>query len=301
MKGRIIRLLAITLTAVLAFGLVVLLLFYNKPVTTMSFVQRGLVRLSGFHSKFVTVEGNKIHYIEGGKGPTMIMLHGHPSKAEEWAPVLREFSEHNHVIALDLLGYGESDEPDIQYTIGDQVRVVRGLMRELGIPKARILGYSMGGWIALKLAVESPDVVEKLVLVNSGGFRFTPPFTSDIFVPKTLEEFKKLQEFQASGAELPDFIAVDLLNEFKRKEKVYRRAGESLLSMNEAMDGKVGGVTMPVLILWGLEDRMIPLDNALRMKEEIPSATLSILDGCGHALFWQCGDRAVAEIQKFLH
>lgn len=301
MKKQILRIVCGLLIAGVLIGLGLATLIYFKPVATMTFVQKRLISLSGFESKFVTVADNKIHYLEGGNGPTLIMLHGHPSKAAEWGPVLRELARNNHVIAPDLLGYGESDEPDIQYTISDQVAAVKGLMKELGVQNARVLGFSMGGWIALKLSAENPQLVEKMVLANSGGFRFTPKFTSDIFVPKNLEEFKKLQEFQASGAEFPDFVASDMLNEFKRKEKVFKRAGDSLLSMNEAMDRKVGNVTMPVLILWGRDDKMIPLDNAQRMKAELPNATLSIIDNCGHAIFWQCGEQAVAEVLKFLN
>jgi pimeloyl-ACP methyl ester carboxylesterase len=285
----------IILVLILAFGS----LLYWRPIATINVAQSGLLRLAGIQSKYAQVGPHRIHYLIGGDGPTLLLLHGHPSQAVEWAPILRQLTAAHRVIAIDFLGYGESDAPDIDYSIATQTEMVKGLLDVLKIPQTDVLGFSMGGWVALKLAADHPDIVRRLVVIDNGGLKFSNTLTADSFTPKTLQEYREFEALQ-SNRRLPDFIARDIMRILQDKAWVFRRVAESLLSFRDALDGELAKVRMPVLVIWGKEDRLIPHEVALRLQRELPHAKLVTLEGCGHLVLWECSDRAIPEVSAFL-
>jgi len=121
--------------------------------------------------KAVEVFGQKIRYHEAGQGPSLIFLHGLGSDSGIWAPNIGAASERYHVYALDQIGFGDSDKPLIDYKIQTFVEFLQGFMQALAIPKASLVGNSLGGWIAADFAVQHPDMVDKLVLVDAAGMR----------------------------------------------------------------------------------------------------------------------------------
>jgi pimeloyl-ACP methyl ester carboxylesterase len=265
----------------------------------MTTIQHGLLKLSRVESNFVQVGPHRIHYLIGGDGPTILLLHGHPSRALEWGPLLHKLASKNRVIAIDFLGYGESDAPDVDYNVSTQASITLGLLDALNIPQSDVLGFSMGGWIALKIAIDHPDRVRRLVLVDSGGLSFPTTLTADSFVPRTLSEFREMERLH-SNSHLPDFVARDLLRLSQERSWVLRRMGSSLLSFRETLDGRLGNIKVPVLVIWGKEDRLIPYEVALRFQRELPEATLVTLEGCGHLVLWDCSNRALPEVIAFL-
>jgi len=289
--------------AVFAYLVVLLLvlaaLVYWHPVTAVNVVQQTNLRLRGIKSAYARVGGNRVHYLVGGDGPTLLLLHGHPSRALEWAPILPTLARTHRVIAIDFLGYGESDAPDIDYSVATQTAMVMGLLDVMDLAQTDVLGFSMGGWVALKLAAEHPERVSRLVLVDNGGLRFDAPITAESYAPKSLDEFRQLEQLQ-SDERMPDFVARDLMGVLQEKAWVFRRVGKSALSFRDALDGKLRRVRMPVLILWGKEDRLIPYEVALRLQRQLPQAKLIGLEGCGHLVFWECRDQALTEVLSML-
>lgn len=299
MKAKLRRCLAFGLTSLLAIAVSLGALMYGRPVATINTIQGGLLRLGGIQSRYAEVDGHRVRYLIGGDGPTLLLLHGHPSQALEWAPILPQLTRGHHVIAIDFLGYGESDAPDIDYSIATQANMVVEFLDVVGVPEADVLGFSMGGGVALKLAADHPERVRRLVLVDNAGLKFETSITADFYEPKTLAEFRELEAVQ-SDRELPDFMARDVLRTLQGKAWVFRRAVTSLLSFRDALDGKLANVRMPVLVIWGKADRLIPYEVALRLQSELPQAKLVGIEGCSHLVLWECGDRALPEIVAFL-
>jgi pimeloyl-ACP methyl ester carboxylesterase len=295
--------LLIRLKQLFVVGLLVVIVLagivYLRPVATIILVQRGLLKLSRVESKFVQVGPYRIHYLIGGDGPTLLLLHGHPSKALEWGPLLHKLTNAHKVIAIDFLGYGESDAPDVDYNVETQADIALGLLNALGIDKTDVLGFSMGGWVALKVAIDHPDRIRRLVLVDSGGLTFPTTLTADSFVPNTLAQFREMERLH-SDRRLPDFVARDLLRLSQDHSWVLQRMGSSLLSFREALDGRLGNLNMPILVIWGKEDRLIPYTVALRFQRELPGAKLVTIDSCGHMVLWDCSDRALPEVIAFI-
>jgi len=137
------------------------------------------------------------------------------------------------------------------------------------------------------------------VLVDSGGLTFPTTLTADSFVPNTLAQFREMERLH-SDRRLPDFVARDLLRLSQDHSWVLQRMGSSLLSFREALDGRLGNLNMPILVIWGKEDRLIPYTVALRFQRELPGAKLVTIDSCGHMVLWDCSDRALPEVIAFI-
>src|SRR5256714_7382879 len=127
-----------------------------------------------FESRTVTMDGVNIHYVCGGSGPPLVLVHGLGSSAAvEFYFNLEPLAAHHRVLAIDLPGFGKSDKPVLDYTIDLFVKAVRDLMTSEGLERAAVMGVSMGGRVALGIALESPELVERLG--RAGGAGGGPP------------------------------------------------------------------------------------------------------------------------------
>ena len=117
-----------------------------------------------------TVFSYKIHYLEAGRGAPVILLHGSGGEGARWMPTIQGLAPDFRVIAPDQIGWGASDKPMTIYHGGVFAEFLARFMREIGVPKAALIGQSMGAGVALQMAVKYPQMVERMVLVNGGGF-----------------------------------------------------------------------------------------------------------------------------------
>ena len=251
-------------------------------------------------SASVQVRGHRIHYFSGGEGPPLVMVHGVASRAADAAPLYRALSRTHRIYALDLLGYGESDRPrDASYSVAMQADVVRGFMDALRIREADVIGISMGGWIALKVAAEHPERVRRLVLVSSAGLEFPTTLRETSFSPQNLDELRASIAMQTDRA-VPAFILRDLLRRSRGKAWVVRRSMASMLARGDLLDRRLQRVRMPVLLVWGTRDRIVPISVAAAMQREMPHARLVRIEGCGHLAIVECRAAALRAIEGFL-
>jgi pimeloyl-ACP methyl ester carboxylesterase len=297
------RRLLLRVLAGLAAALVVLAVgTWQRPVVVLSAVRKAVLWRRGVEQRDVIVGGHRIHYLVVGEGPPLVLVPGLAMSAEDWSPLLRELSTGHRTYALDLLGYGGSDRPlDADYSVRQQAVVLRGFLDALALRSPDLLGISMGGWIALHLAAEHPERVGRLVLVSSGGFDFETDIREDTFTPDTVGELRAMVALQTDRPfAVPDFIARDLVRTSQRSAWVVQRGTRSLLSRRDVLEGRLGRVRMPVLLVSGTADRLVPHDVALRMQREMPHAELVELEGCGHQALLDCRRQALPPILRFL-
>ena len=121
--------------------------------------------------KDVTVLGFKLHYLEAGRGAPVVLLHGLGGDGSRWGPNIEPLAKDFHVFALDQIGFGESDKPLANYHTGMLAEFLVGFLKAAGISKASLVGNSMGAGVALYTAVHYPDMVDRIVLADGGGFR----------------------------------------------------------------------------------------------------------------------------------
>ncbi|HET7841688.1 MAG TPA: alpha/beta hydrolase [Terriglobia bacterium] len=236
--------------------------------------------------KKVSVYGQEIHYYEEGKGPAVIFLHGMVGTSTDWAYNLGPLSQNYHVIALDQVGFGHSSKPRIEYTIANFVDFLREFMRVRRIPKAVIVANSLGGWIACDFAASHPDLVDRLVLVDASGL--DAPVHHDVPVdmnPSTQDGMRRLWEtLFFDQTKLTPEIADYSWNRRLRDgdSDTIRRLVAGLVKGNEFEDAKMGSIKARTLIIWGHDDKILPLEAGQRLQRALPGSELVVIDECGH-------------------
>ena len=290
--------------ATIAVAIVGIVLFvYARPLTLAHAVAHILLLRAGMHAHYVDVDGHRLRYFAGGDGPPLLLIHGLGSSSEDWSLILRDLTRAHRVYAPDLLGWGGSDKPrDGDYSIAAQTELVRAFMDAVHVARADVGGISMGGWVALRLAATHPERVQRLVLIDSVGLNFQTTLDESAFAPQTMDEARRLLWLQSDDfAKLPDFVVEDFLRRARRESWLLRASMHSMLSRRDVLDGKLQRVTMPVLIVWGTNDRLAPPSLAARLHRELPQSHVVMIEGCGHLAVIECRAKAMPPIVAFLN
>ena len=290
------------LTAVLALLVCLGGVFYRRPLWVVDEATRALLRLAGFRSENVQLGPYRIHYLAGGQGTPLVLVHGLGGKAENWAAMMPSLSRHGHrVYALDLLGFGRSDRPDVDYSIALQADVLLQFFESQQLTRADLGGWSMGGWVALKFALAHPDRVRRVVVYDSAGIYFKPRFDPALFRPTTVEQAQQfLALLTPQASRIPRFVVHDLIREVRPTAWVVDRSMKSMQAGGDLLNGKLQPLQAPILIVWGKQDVLVPLFCGEEMRREMPRSSLAIFDGCGHLAPAECSDRILPETLHFL-
>ena len=292
--------------AVVFVALAGLLVFaYARPVSVLETSGELLLRLQGVRSVYLEAGPYRLRYLESGAGPPLVLVHGLGSNAmQDWGRLVARLGRSYHVYAPDLPGFGRSERPGAaDYGIPLQVEAVRAFMAAVGVSRARVAGNSMGGWIVARLAGEHPELVERLVVVAPAGMRpdAAAPIPAEVLLPHDEEGVRRLvAAVRHKPPALPWFLARDILARRLREEWIVRRTLESMRAGRDWLDGTLGRADMPVLIVWGKQDRLIPLAYAAPLQAEFPNARLEVLDGCGHVPMVDCPEAFDRELTAFL-
>jgi pimeloyl-ACP methyl ester carboxylesterase len=277
---------------------------YAEPVAVFEAWGALRLRLSGVRRARVQAGPYRLHYLEAGSGPPLLLVHGLASSAtQDWGRLIAPLGRRFHVFAPDLPGFGRSERPaGADYSIPMQVEAVRGFMDAVGLRRARVAGLSMGGWIVCRLAGSHPERVERLVAVDAAGMRPDgPPIPAQVLLPQDAEGVRRLVAAVRHKAPAPPgFLARDILERRQREEWIVRRALLSMAAGRDWLNGTLGRADMPVLVVWGKQDRLIPVDYAAPLAAEFPRAELKVLDGCGHVPVADCPEAFDRELVAFL-
>lgn len=272
---------------------------------------------------FRTVHGYQRAYRLVGEGPPLLLIHGISDESSSWMPVLPALAEHFTVIAPDLLGHGESDKPRADYSVAAFSNGMRDLLDVLDVDRATVVGHSLGGGVAAQLAYQYPERVERLVLVSTGGVgREVSPVMRAAAAP--LSEIGMLplmvpgaNEVVGAALRVLGWLGVDLGRDAGEVSRVLsgmpdrrRRAafGRTLRAVVDSrgqlvtmLDRAYLAESMPVLLVWGDHDGIIPVEHGYRAHEAIPGSRLSIVEGAGHFPHHADPDRFVSELLEFVH
>jgi len=280
----------------------IFVLFYRHPVRMINQVMDTRLRLAGFRSEYVHVGAYRVHYFVGGEGTPLLLIHGLGARSEDWTPEMPVYAKNGfRVYAVDLLGCGRTDRPDISYTIGQQVDLIQGFLTAMHVEKADVMGWSMGGWVALEFALQHPQRVNRLVAMDSAGLKFKSDLSPEILEPNTVPELERLEMvLMAHHYYIPGFVQRDLLRTMERNRTVVHRTLQSLLREEGDFAGQLGQLQMPVLLVWGQQDELLPPSVGKQMHESIPRSVLELYSGCGHMGPATCSDRMVPRVIDFL-
>ena len=245
---------------------------------------------SAQQEKSVTVFGAKITYIEAGDPakPTVILLHGLGGSYQNWQFNAGPIAQSYHVIALDQIGFGKSDKPMLKYRVGTYVDFLDKFMSELKIDRASLVGNSLGGWVSALMAIKYPSRVEKLVLADAAGIKPSAVDMNLIYSLNysTRDEVRSLVKMVFFNQALfgSDAFIEQSMNLRVAAGDAYTINSliESIKRDEDFLNGRLGEVKKPTLIIWGKQDGLLKLADGEKFNKEIAGSQLVVFDQCGH-------------------
>jgi pimeloyl-ACP methyl ester carboxylesterase len=264
-------------------------------------------------SKFLEVDGLRVHYRDRGNGPAIVLLHGSNSSLFTWEGWAADLQRDHRVITLDLPGHGlTGPDPRSRYSPVEMAGVVDAFVAALGVPRFTLVGNSMGGGVAWRYTILHPDKVERLILVDAHGLpREEPPpfafrlFSSPLgFLMKWISPHFLIAQSARDARGDPATVTNAQIDLY---EDILLRAGnrEATLRRFRGNDdgglvARLGEIRVPTLILWGSRDKWILPKYAERFHAAIPGSRLVMLDGLGHVPMEEDPARSLAPVREFL-
>jgi pimeloyl-ACP methyl ester carboxylesterase len=254
--------------------------------------------------QYLTIHGHKRAYIKTGSGPALLLLHGLGCDHTTWLPVVAALSRRYTVIAPDLLGHGRSDKPRADYSVGGYANGMRDLLTVLGIDKVTVVGHSFGGGVAMQFAYQFPERTERMVLVAPGGLG---PEVTPVIRAITLPGFHQVMHLamlpglrHAAGLAMKGLSATGLphTRDLDEVAAIYssfsdKRARAAIRHVVSAVVDWRGQVVtmadrayltqaMPMCVIWGTDDDVIPVRHAGLAAELAPAASVEVIANAGH-------------------
>jgi pimeloyl-ACP methyl ester carboxylesterase len=272
-------------------------------------------------AKAVTLHGRSVSYVAAGEGPVLLLVHGMAGASENWRSVIEPLARAHTVIAPDFPGHGESAPGGGDYSLGSLATGLRDLLVTLGHDRATLIGHSLGGGVAMQFAYQFPEMVERLVLVSSGGLgpevspilRAAALPGADLFIAATASIGQKAGSAIGRGLAAlgmhPGADIAEVARGYGSLADPERR--RAFLATNRAVVGTEGqrvaaadrlylADALPLLIVWGERDPIIPVHHARETHEALPGSRLEVFEDAGHMPQLEDSRRFVAVLERFL-
>lgn len=278
----------------------------------------------GIPLRHTVLHGHDVTYrlAQAGPGqPTLLLIHGMAGNSRTWKDVMPELANDFTVLAPDLIGHGESAKPVGDYSLGAFASGLRDLLALLEVGPVTVIGHSLGGGVAMQLAYQHPELVDRLVLIGSGGLgrevswllriltlpgaEYVMPLFFPSFVRESGDELSR--SMHGWGWSMPHldemWRAYGSLGQAENRQAFVRTlravidpGGQTV----NATDRLYLAAAMPTLIIWGDKDGIIPVEHAYTAHEAIPHSQLEILEGCGHFPHVQEPEHLAEVIHRFV-
>jgi pimeloyl-ACP methyl ester carboxylesterase len=253
--------------------------------------------------QYLDLHGDRVAYQDAGEGRALLLIHGMASSSRSWRAVLPELSKRYRVVVPDLLGHGQSAKPRGDYSLGAFAVWLRDLLDELGIQKVTLVGHSLGGGVAMQFVHQHPDYCERLVLIGSGGLGPELGWTLRLMAapgaevvlpliapPTAITMGKKVQSYLASLG-VRNVRAGETWSAYSSLADQDTRAA-FLRTLRAVVDYRGQAVSafnrlhfasgLPVLLIWGDQDRIIPASHGQAANHALPGSRLVVVPGAGH-------------------
>lgn len=251
----------------------------------------------------------QMYYEDTGKGPTLVLIHGMGGDSSEWSLLTPELSKEIRCIAVDLRGHGKSEKPDQPYTQDMFADDVAALLDTLKIDKAYLCGISMGGFVALKMALHHPKKVKGLILIDTAarisaktvevGAKWAKTFAEkgldayieaeikDIFHPMFVRRHKDMVKLFADSMRTRDSSTI-------------MRIQQGYMKSPLTLDKEINKIKVPTMIIHGKEDKVVPVEEAEFMHKQIPNSKIAIIPYGGHGVLLERKDFFIDLILYFV-
>ena len=273
--------------------------------------------------KYLELHGDQVAYQDAGSGDeALLLIHGMAGSSETWRAVIPQLSKKYRVVAPDLLGHGLSAKPRSDYSLGAFAVLLRDLLDELGVSSATVIGQSLGGGVAMQFAYQHPDYCQRLVLISSGGLgpdvgwtlRLLSAPGAELILPviappPVVNAGNKLRSwFSSSGIQSPRgaemWSAYSSLADsntrqafLKTLRSVVDYRGQSVSALNRLHLTS----DLPTMVIWGDQDRIIPIEHGYAVRDARPGCRLEVLANVGHFPHVERPSEVVELIDDFIH
>lgn len=289
------RIAVVVLLVLLAAGAALTIRFVRNPLAALARRNRAALGKAGVTRVSLDTPAGPLVYWKGGSGPRVVFLHGAGDQAGSWSAAVARLAGSYSLVLPDLPGHGDSAPAAGPITMRTIVDGVTRLLDTEG--KAVLVGNSLGAFVASSVAVARPDLVTRLVLVNGGPILGERPDLS--LAPKSREEARRLMEEirDPASPKVPGFVLLDVVRQ-ARSGPLSRLVPAEMVPY--LLDGKLDSLRVPVDLLWGASDRMVPLAYAERLRAGLPAARLTTVERCGHVPQVECAERFAEALAKIL-
>ena len=277
--------------------------------------------MNAMEPRAITLHGRPVTYAQAGSGPVLLLIHGMGGTFENWQAVIEPLARAHTVVAPDLPGHGASAPGAGDYSLGALAAGLRDLLIALGHERATLVGHSLGGGIAMQFSYQFPEFTERLVLVSSGGLgpEVSPVLRAaalpgaDLFIAATAGPGRTVGSAVARGLAAvglrPNADVAEVLRGYASLADADRRA--AFLATLRSVIGTRGqrvhagdrlylAEGMPVLIIWGARDPIIPIGHGEKAHEAIPGSRFEVFENVGHLPQLEAPGRFVAVLERFI-
>ncbi|BCO36786.1 alpha/beta hydrolase [Mycobacterium heckeshornense] len=274
--------------------------------------------------QFRTIHGYRRAFRIAGSGPAILLIHGIADNSTTWATVQAKLAQRFTVIAPDLLGHGQSDKPRADYSVAAYANGMRDLLSVLDIDRVTVVGHSLGGGVAMQFAYQFPQLVERLVLVATGGV------TKDVNIvlrwaslpmggealallrlPLVLPSLQiagraagRLFGSTALGRDLPDVLRILADLPEPKASSAFTRTLRAVVDwrgqMVTMLDRCYLTKSVPVQLIWGTDDVVVPVSHAWMAHAAMPGSRLEIFENSGHFPFHDDPNRFIEVVERFI-
>jgi 4,5:9,10-diseco-3-hydroxy-5,9,17-trioxoandrosta-1(10),2-diene-4-oate hydrolase len=276
--------------------------------------------MSEFVEKTIDVEGHRVRYLAAGEGTPLVLLHGVGTSSGEWSWVIPDLARNYLVYALDLPGYDGSYEPP-DYSPSYTASFVKAFLDSVGVERAVVVGNSFGGLVALHLALSDPERVSALVLsdsaglgraVNPGLMALSSPGAGDLRAALDKKRpgaakraFRRAllmfaRPWQIPSKWLKDQYKLAQLPNFTDATLGTIRTVVGSMGQREVLLDQLPSLRMPTLIVWGIEDKVVPYSHAKEAIALVQDGSLELIPNCGHLPHVEQPKRFVSVLGQFL-
>lgn len=253
--------------------------------------------------KYLDLHGDRVAYRDAGRGEALLLIHGMAGSSATWRAIIPQLSKKYRVVAPDLLGHGQSAKPRGDYSLGAFAVWLRDLLDDLGISRATVIGQSLGGGVAMQFTYQHPDYCARLVLISSGGLGPDVSWTlrtlsapgAELVLPMVaprpvLKVGNKLRSWLSSaGIHSPS--AAEMWNAYSSLSDPQTRQA-FLRTLRSVVDYRGQAVSalnrlhlhadLPTLLIWGEQDRIIPVAHGYAAHDALPGSRMEVISGVGH-------------------
>jgi len=299
----------LVLISAVVFLTLLYFLFPEQIVQLMRWLMRQRGRVA---RKTVTVDGRTWPYLEGGdrSKPTLVMVHGFGADKDHWTFYAPWLTKDYHLIAPDLPGFGENDrDGELPFDVATQAARLKAFLDALGIERPHLGGNSMGGWIALRFAIDYPDRLRTLTLMNNAGIvganeselqKLAADRDYNPLVLASLEDADRLIAFVVRKpthvpARLKPVIYADALRHRDLLDKIFWVIADEM--EQRPLNDQLGKVTVPTLIIWGRHDKLIDVSCVAVLEAGIAGSTSHIFEDVAHVPMIEA-PKATAMVQR---